>query len=323
MGTTADKLEAVLNSKNAIRDKFGIPDSVPFSEYADLIQSGDEVTLGYIDNARQFQALTFNGNEASNNGTPEKFEEFCTWKTPEIGERLSYEELHKKVEAGEFTTANFGETITLPFPQPFFPGKPAEMSFEIVDIDRLDLDGKHSITLWAKEPLCLGNMATDITKYYQSSVRYGEVEFGWPVSILNTFLQDFLKILPNEFVQYIVSETRTVRKTRTRRGSTPYYDIVYSEDYLFLPTARELRLQQPFGEDVMSETTRPWLQTPSSRFMSNPDYYSRGIWTSSTFHTRDGFYSGAILVPDEQAGYKVTKAANEEMAWIFPALNFA
>lgn len=40
MGTTQDKLQAVLNSKNAIKEKFGLPDDMPFSQYADNIKGG-------------------------------------------------------------------------------------------------------------------------------------------------------------------------------------------------------------------------------------------------------------------------------------------
>ena len=39
MGTTADKLQAVLNSKNAIRDKFSLGD-IPFAQYAENIKTG-------------------------------------------------------------------------------------------------------------------------------------------------------------------------------------------------------------------------------------------------------------------------------------------
>lgn len=41
MGTTADKLQAVLNAKNAIKTKFNLPDSLPFSQYADNIKITD------------------------------------------------------------------------------------------------------------------------------------------------------------------------------------------------------------------------------------------------------------------------------------------
>lgn len=37
MGTTAQKLQAVLNSKNAIKSKFKLPDDLPFSQYAENI----------------------------------------------------------------------------------------------------------------------------------------------------------------------------------------------------------------------------------------------------------------------------------------------
>ena len=42
MGTTAQKLQAVLNSKNAIKAKFSLPDDMPFSQYAENIQAGGE-----------------------------------------------------------------------------------------------------------------------------------------------------------------------------------------------------------------------------------------------------------------------------------------
>ena len=39
MGTTADKLQAVLNSKNAIKEKFNLADDLPFSQYAKNINT--------------------------------------------------------------------------------------------------------------------------------------------------------------------------------------------------------------------------------------------------------------------------------------------
>ena len=38
MGTTADKLQAVLNAKNAIKAKFNLSDNLPFSKYAENIK---------------------------------------------------------------------------------------------------------------------------------------------------------------------------------------------------------------------------------------------------------------------------------------------
>jgi hypothetical protein len=40
MGTTAEKLQAILNSKNAIKEKFELPDDMPFSQYAENIKGG-------------------------------------------------------------------------------------------------------------------------------------------------------------------------------------------------------------------------------------------------------------------------------------------
>ena len=39
MGTAADKLQAVLNSKNAIKNKFNLADDLPFSQYAENINT--------------------------------------------------------------------------------------------------------------------------------------------------------------------------------------------------------------------------------------------------------------------------------------------
>lgn len=44
MGTVADKLNAVLASKNAIKAKFGLSDTLPFSRYADSIEGGTDVS---------------------------------------------------------------------------------------------------------------------------------------------------------------------------------------------------------------------------------------------------------------------------------------
>ena len=40
MGTTAEKLQNILNAKNAIKEKFGIGDDVKFIDYADNISGG-------------------------------------------------------------------------------------------------------------------------------------------------------------------------------------------------------------------------------------------------------------------------------------------
>ena len=40
MGTTADKLQNILNAKNAIKEKFSIGDDVKFIDYADNINAG-------------------------------------------------------------------------------------------------------------------------------------------------------------------------------------------------------------------------------------------------------------------------------------------
>lgn len=45
MGTTAQKLQAVLNAKNAIKTKFDLPDDMPFSEYAENINAGNDVSI--------------------------------------------------------------------------------------------------------------------------------------------------------------------------------------------------------------------------------------------------------------------------------------
>lgn len=47
MGTIADKLNNILNSKNAIKSKFNLPDSLPFIQYADNIQAGGSSTMNF------------------------------------------------------------------------------------------------------------------------------------------------------------------------------------------------------------------------------------------------------------------------------------
>lgn len=40
MRTIADKIKSILESKNAIKEKFNLSDDLPFSQYADNIQAG-------------------------------------------------------------------------------------------------------------------------------------------------------------------------------------------------------------------------------------------------------------------------------------------
>ena len=52
MGTTADKLQAVLDSKNAIKSKFNLSDDLPFSQYAENInihvEESESIDLSFI-----------------------------------------------------------------------------------------------------------------------------------------------------------------------------------------------------------------------------------------------------------------------------------
>lgn len=63
METTVDKLQTILNSKNAIRDKFGLPDDLPFSQYAENIQSGGETSF-YECVSVDTESLTWSGYKA-------------------------------------------------------------------------------------------------------------------------------------------------------------------------------------------------------------------------------------------------------------------
>lgn len=82
MGTTAEKLQAILNSKNAIKEKFDLPDDMPFSQYAENIKGGGaDVILGVVDENGDFQPLAFNGTEASNGGEPETVENYHSWNS--------------------------------------------------------------------------------------------------------------------------------------------------------------------------------------------------------------------------------------------------
>lgn len=79
MGTIVDKLQAVLNSKNAIKSKFNLSDDLPFNKYADSIKAGEDVTLGVVDAEGKFQPLTFDGTTASNDGEPENVVNYHSW----------------------------------------------------------------------------------------------------------------------------------------------------------------------------------------------------------------------------------------------------
>ena len=79
MGTIVDKLQAVLDSKNAIKSKFNLSDDLPFNKYADSIKAGEDVTLGVVDAEGKFQPLTFDGTTASNDGEPENVVNYHSW----------------------------------------------------------------------------------------------------------------------------------------------------------------------------------------------------------------------------------------------------
>lgn len=60
MGTTAEKLQAVLDSKNAIKTKFNLPDDLPFSQYAENINpSGGDTPSGGALNFYQCKSITY------------------------------------------------------------------------------------------------------------------------------------------------------------------------------------------------------------------------------------------------------------------------
>jgi hypothetical protein len=71
MGTTADKLQGILNSKNAIKEKFNIADSVPFSQYANIITIPDteniDVALGRVTSTKHFNSLNFDNQTRDRN----------------------------------------------------------------------------------------------------------------------------------------------------------------------------------------------------------------------------------------------------------------
>lgn len=69
MGTTADKLQAILDSKNAIKDKFNLPDDLPFSQYAENItnssgegdSSGEYYLCTYVNRTYETGEFTVSG----------------------------------------------------------------------------------------------------------------------------------------------------------------------------------------------------------------------------------------------------------------------
>lgn len=83
MGTTADKLQKILDSKNAIKTKFNLADDLPFAEYVNNISgSGADVTLGVVDAEGRFQPLTFDVLNGEIVNAPEEVTAFYTWDSP-------------------------------------------------------------------------------------------------------------------------------------------------------------------------------------------------------------------------------------------------
>ena len=119
MGTTADKLQAVLNSKNAIKNKFKLPDDMPFSKYAENIEAGADVTLGVVDEEGKFQPLAFEGTTASNDGESENVINYHSWNstlpTPEMGDDVDLSFITAKAEdilEGKVSVDTIGNQIT-------------------------------------------------------------------------------------------------------------------------------------------------------------------------------------------------------------------
>lgn len=119
MGTTADKLQAVLNSKNAIKNKFKLPEDMPFSKYAENIEAGADVTLGVVDEEGKFQPLAFEGTTASNDGESENVINYHSWNstlpTPEMGDDVDLSFITAKAEdilEGKVSVDTAGNQIT-------------------------------------------------------------------------------------------------------------------------------------------------------------------------------------------------------------------
>lgn len=83
MGTTADKLRAVLDSKNAIKEKFRIQDNIRFRDYAQFISNhllfDTPVTFGIINENKEFQALSFRNGESYAPSTPVTVDQYYTY----------------------------------------------------------------------------------------------------------------------------------------------------------------------------------------------------------------------------------------------------
>ena len=63
-GTTDNKLQNILTSKNAIKEKFTLGDTV-LKDYPTSIETGDTAILGYLTDNKSFQDLIFKSNNGS------------------------------------------------------------------------------------------------------------------------------------------------------------------------------------------------------------------------------------------------------------------
>ena len=79
--TTKNKLQNILTSKNAIKEKFTLGDTV-FKNYPTSIETGDTAILGYLTDDKNFQDLIFKNNNgcAKNEAISYNFYDFTTLK---------------------------------------------------------------------------------------------------------------------------------------------------------------------------------------------------------------------------------------------------
>lgn len=258
MGSTADKLRAVLNSKNAIRDKFDLPKTMPFSQYHEAIKGDANITLGYINRIRNFQPLSFNGTAATDEGKSQIVRNYYTWQksTPLW---TTWDELSDLLQSGKINQNNLGDLIAVDYYAQTEVGVVSiPILFEIVAFDKanlIDSSKTHSMTLFAVKSL--GQRAFATSTY-------------WKKSGLRTFLQlTFGVNLDPDFIPHIA---KIERPHWTSKSS-----FAISEDTVFVPSLTEIGLGD--NSNVIEGMKWDIMNSDENRIrdIGSADYY----WLSS------------------------------------------
>ena len=305
MGTPLEKLRLLLKSKKAIQQKFNLPADLPFSQYADAIDSARpevpdtpdvplenvDVALGVVDANGNFHPLEFDGTASSVSGPAEIVDSYHTWNVPDVSRWGSWDELSAMVQAGQFTNDNLGEIIEVEYTIHSEIGDyKVPLRFEIVAVDDADLTNaslKHSLTLWSMSVL--------------GEQKAGNYIWSNKASLRTWLSTTFSESLDPAFKAHIAPISRTMWKSGTA--------VVVSVDTVFLPSCTELG----FGANNGIEEERAWTYVNSDKRRSRGAVYWMSSRGASNYYVR-------TVAADGSEGINLKQ---DKLAGVCPALVFA